>query len=111
MKPEPDFESALDQLEQIADDLERGEPGLAEALAKYEQAVKLLAQCYGRLDDAGRVVALLADVDAEGRPVTAPFDDAATAEPAIEARRSPPASSAKSPQPSDIDLDDPPLPF
>ena len=39
-EPAPDltFEAALDQLGQIVSDLEQGEPELATALAKYEQA-------------------------------------------------------------------------
>jgi exodeoxyribonuclease VII small subunit len=115
VEPEPNFEAALDRLEQIADDLERGEPDLAVALAKYEQAVQLLARCYGQLDAAERTVALLTDVDEEGRPITTPFDATATAEresaPPVEPKRSPPASSTKISQTPKDDPDDPSLPF
>lgn len=115
MEPEPNFETALDRLERIADDLERGEPDLAVALAKYEQAVQLLARCYGQLDAAERTVALLTDVDEEGQPITTPFDATATAErepaPPIEPKRSPPASSTKSPQTSKDNPDDSSIPF
>jgi exodeoxyribonuclease VII small subunit len=79
MDPEPSFEDALGRLERIVDELERGAPGLSEALAKYEQGVRLLARCQAELDRAERSVALLTGVDAEGRPLTAPFDAAATA--------------------------------
>ncbi|MGC8641659.1 MAG: exodeoxyribonuclease VII small subunit [Isosphaeraceae bacterium] len=74
------FEVALSQLEQIVASLERGEPDLAAALAKYETGVKLLTRCYGLLERAERSVALLTGVDAQGNPVTAPFDATATIE-------------------------------
>ena len=67
MEPEPDFEDALKQLEAIVDDLERGEPELSAALAKYEQGVRLLARCHGVLDRAEQSVALLTGVT---RPAT-----------------------------------------
>ena len=74
------FEVALARLEQIVASLERGEPDLAAALAKYETGVKLLTRCYGLLEKAERSVALLTGVDAQGNPVTAPFDATATIE-------------------------------
>lgn len=80
LEPEIDFEAALDELEQIVVDLERGEPALASALAKYERGVGLLARCHGLLDGAERTVAILSGVDDEGRPQTSPFDATATAD-------------------------------
>ena len=74
----PSFEQALVQLEQIVHRLEDGEVGLAEALSHYEQGVKLLKQCYGLLERAERRIELLSGVDADGNPVTAPFDDEAS---------------------------------
>ena len=71
---EPPFEDALRQLERIVDDLERGEPELSTALAKYEEGVRLLARCQGVLDRAERSVALLTGVDESGSPRTAFFD-------------------------------------
>jgi exodeoxyribonuclease VII small subunit len=75
---EPSFEEALSQLERIVENLERGEPELTTALAKYEKGVKLLTQCYRLLDQAEHAVALLTGVDSEGNPLTAPFDASAT---------------------------------
>jgi len=75
---EPSFEEALSQLERIVENLERGEPELTTALAKYEKGVKLLTQCYRLLDQAEHSVALLTGVDPQGNPVTAPFDASAT---------------------------------
>ena len=77
-EPEMEFEAALEQLEQIVDELELGEGDLTTALARYEQGVRLLTHCHGVLDGAERSVALLMEVDASGRPVTAPFDATAT---------------------------------
>ncbi len=74
-----EFEAALEQLEQIVDELEQGEGDLTKALAGYEQGVRLLTHCHGVLNGAERSVALLMEVDASGRPVTAPFDATATA--------------------------------
>ncbi len=86
------FESALNQLEQIADALDQGEPALDEALTRYEQAVRLLAHCHVQIDGAERAIALLIGVDDQGQPVTAPFDATATpttAAPLAEAGSSP----------------------
>src|SRR5580698_10631434 len=80
-EPEPNFEDALDRIERIVADLERGEPALSAALAKYEDGVKLLRICYDLLDRAERSVALLTGVDEQGHPVTTPFDARATASP------------------------------
>ena len=109
MDPEPIFEDALRQLEQVVDDLERGEPELSAALKKYEQGVKLLGQCQAALEQAARSVALLTGVDAEGNPVTTPFDANATTPP-------PPAAAPSAPRPRPRkrpadDHDDSQIPF
>jgi exodeoxyribonuclease VII small subunit len=85
MTPEPTpnvtFEVALDQLGQIVSDLEQGEPELASALAKYEQAIRLLAHCHALIDGAEQTVALLNGVNEQGHPITTPFDASTTADP------------------------------
>jgi exodeoxyribonuclease VII small subunit len=75
---QPSFEETLSQLERIVEDLERGEPELTSALAKYERGVQLLTQSYRLLDQAEQSVALLTGVDNQGKPLTAPFDASAT---------------------------------
>jgi exodeoxyribonuclease VII small subunit len=75
---EPSFEQALNQLECIVASLERGEPELTTALAKYERGVQLLAICQRLLDQAEQSVALLTGVDDSGNPLTAAFDATAT---------------------------------
>jgi exodeoxyribonuclease VII small subunit len=87
---EPSFEQALIQLERIVASLERGEPELTAALAKYENGVLLLTQCHRLLDQAEQSVALLTGVDDAGNPLTAPFD--ATATITREAGSAPPTS-------------------
>ena len=71
------FEEALGELEQIVRELEDGTTGLAESLQRYEDGVKLLKSCYQLLENAERRIELLSGVDADGNPVTEPFDDAA----------------------------------
>ncbi len=73
------FEAAVEELERIVAELERGGPDLGSALARYERGVGLLGHCQGLLDSAERSVALLTGVDESGRPITSPFDAAATA--------------------------------
>jgi exodeoxyribonuclease VII small subunit len=51
---------------------------LAESLARYEQGVKLLKNCYAELEKAERRIELLTGIDASGNAVVAPFDDSAT---------------------------------
>jgi exodeoxyribonuclease VII small subunit len=73
------FEQSLKRLEEIVHLLEEGELGLNEALERYEEGVKLLRQSYDLLQRAERRIELLSGVDAEGNPITQPFDDSATA--------------------------------
>jgi len=77
-EPEPSFEQALTQLEQIVASLERGEPQLTTALAKYEKGVQLLTLCHRLLDQAEQSVALLTGVDDQGNPLTIAFDATAS---------------------------------
>lgn len=69
------FEQSLEQLEGIVADLESGELGLDDALARYEQGVQRLKQCHEQLQAAERKIELLSGFDAEGNPVTQPFDE------------------------------------
>ena len=71
------FEESLEQLEQIAAQLEDGELGLTESLEKYEEAVHRLRRCHQLLQQAKQKIELLAGVDEEGRPKTTPFDEKA----------------------------------
>jgi exodeoxyribonuclease VII small subunit len=75
------FEQALTDLERIVRELEDGQTGLGEALARYETGVGLLKRCYSQLREAEQRILLLTGLDAEGRPVLQPFEHQATAEP------------------------------
>jgi exodeoxyribonuclease VII small subunit len=77
---QPTFEEALQRLQAIVQELEKGELGLDRALERYEEGVKLLRQCHDVLQKAERKIELLSGVDAEGQPVSTPLDDAAQEE-------------------------------
>jgi exodeoxyribonuclease VII small subunit len=105
-----EFEDALHRLEQLVEELERGDPGLSEALAKYEEGVRLLARCQSVLERAERSIALLTGVDETGEPLTAPFDATATANDAS-APSSPKAKSRKRSSSSSSEETDSSIPF
>ena len=75
---QPDFEQAIKRLEQIVHLLEEGDIGLSASLASYEEGVKLLRQSYDLLHRAERRIELLSGVDADGIPVSQPFQHEAT---------------------------------
>jgi exodeoxyribonuclease VII small subunit len=111
-----DFEDALERLEEIVHSLEEGDIGLNESLERYEEGIKLLRQSYELLQRAERRIELLSGVDADGNPITQPFDDTATIdqdEPGKRRsrRRSAPKtqadSGAASPLLGDMDIDVP----
>jgi len=74
------FEQSLADLEEIVRQLEEGQIGLADSLAKYELGVKRLKECYELLERAERRIELLERVDANGDPITRPFEAEATIE-------------------------------
>jgi exodeoxyribonuclease VII small subunit len=81
------FEQALAELERIVRELEDGQTDLEKSLARYEQGVGLLKRCYGQLQAAEQRIVQLSGQDEEGRPVTRPFEHAATLQPARRRRR------------------------
>ncbi len=70
------FEACLAALEQAVQRLEAGDLDLSQALDLFETGVRSLKACYQRLDAAERRIERLTGVDAEGNPITEPFDDA-----------------------------------
>ncbi len=103
-EPEIRFETALAELEEIVDALQRGEPELDSALAKYQKGVELLNQCYGLLERAERSVSVLTAFDEAGDPVTSPFDPTAT----IDLARTAAATIVASVEiPSPVEADEP----
>jgi exodeoxyribonuclease VII small subunit len=55
----PDFETSLQQLEQLVQQMERGKLTLEQSLAAFEQGVKLNRACQQALDTAEQKVNLL----------------------------------------------------
>jgi exodeoxyribonuclease VII small subunit len=72
------FEQALADLEKTVRALEDGQTGLEEALAHYEEGVGLLKHCYRLLREAEQRIVLLTGEDADGKPLTQPFEHSAT---------------------------------
>ena len=89
MSASPTFEESVAELEQILRVLEDGTTTLEEGLARYERGVGLLKFCYGQLQGAEQRIALLAGLDADGKPILQPFDHTASDSGAAEARRQP----------------------
>jgi exodeoxyribonuclease VII small subunit len=59
--PVADFEQSLDALEQLVEQMERGEMSLEESLAAYERGVGLYRKCQIALEQAELRVRLLSD--------------------------------------------------
>jgi exodeoxyribonuclease VII small subunit len=59
------FEEALEQLEQIIEEVESAEHGLEQSLAAYEKGTRLIARCRRILEHAERRIGEL-EQDAEG---------------------------------------------
>jgi exodeoxyribonuclease VII small subunit len=109
----PTFEDSLGELEAIVGELESGKLGLSDALARYELGVKHLKSCHQLLERVERKIELLSGMDAEGNPITTPFDEGehASLEEKAAARGRRRTSDTTGPagkrRPSDVDVDDP----
>jgi exodeoxyribonuclease VII small subunit len=72
----------MEWLGRIVEAMESGEIGIEDSIAKYEEAMELAAHCRGILDQAEQRIRKI-QLDAEGRPISTPFEapaDAADAE-------------------------------
>jgi exodeoxyribonuclease VII small subunit len=105
----PSFEHSLAELEAVVHDLEEGQLGLAEALARYEQGVLHLKHCYQLLQAAERKIELLTGVADDGTPLTEPFAQVSEPPPQSAGRRRrakasrPSADQQQASGPGDID--------
>ncbi len=70
---EQTFEKALNKLEQIVQDLEKGELSLEKSLAKFEEGVTLSKFCSTKLDETEKKVMLLMETE-DGHITKQPFD-------------------------------------
>lgn len=71
-----DFERALDELEKLVEELERGEMPLEQSLAAFERGVRLTRDCQQALRQAEQKVdMLLKDAGDDGEAVPFPDND------------------------------------
>ena len=68
------FEQALEKLENITDRLEDGSIPLDEALAKYEEGVKLVRLCQKKLGEAKKKIEILIKTK-DGKFKLEPFEE------------------------------------
>jgi exodeoxyribonuclease VII small subunit len=68
------FESAMKQLEQIAQELESGELTLEMAMKKFEEGIQLSRFCNKKLDETERRIAILLE-NSDGSVQEVPFED------------------------------------
>jgi exodeoxyribonuclease VII small subunit len=71
---ERSFEDAIRRLGHIVEQLERGDLPLEASLRLFEEGIGLARVSQRRLDRAERRIEELLGVDAEGEPVTRPFE-------------------------------------
>lgn len=72
--PEPSFEDALKRLEEVLESLEHGNLDLEKSVQAFEEGVKLVRFCHGKLDEVEHRVELLLK-DEAGRFFTRPFPE------------------------------------
>ena len=77
----PKFEAALQRLEQIVQQLEKGDLPLEQSLVLYEEGIRLSRLCHAKLEEAeGRIETLMKDargdlvIDKSGKAQTKPFE-------------------------------------
>ncbi len=80
-EPQPDFETAMRELEELVERLEQGELPLEESLAAFERGVMLTRTCQAALKEAEQKVEIL--LKKAGEPVIEDFtaDEAKTERP------------------------------
>ncbi len=71
---EKKFEAALERLEEIVLELEKGDLPLEQSLKLFEEGIKLSRVCTKRLEDAERRVEILLK-DKAGNMVARPFEE------------------------------------
>ncbi len=70
------YEQAIERLNRIVGDLERGNLPLADALSLFEEGTGLMKRCTELLDSAEQKVVMLKK-GADGEPVELPFEEQA----------------------------------
>jgi len=67
------FEDAMQELEQLVEQMERGDISLEESLKSFERGIKLTRTCQQALQDAEQKVQIL--LEKNGQPTLEPFTD------------------------------------
>lgn len=75
------FEKALDQLEQIVQEMEAGKLSLENALKKFEEGIKLSRFCSQKLEETEKKITLLMESQ-DGSILETPFET--SGDPSIE---------------------------
>lgn len=65
MDKEANFEETIKQLEQITNELEKGDLNLDESVTKFEQGMKLSKTCSEILENAEKKISILIKKDGE----------------------------------------------
>ncbi len=65
MENEANFEEAIKSLEQIANELEKGDLNLDESVVKFEEGMKLSKRCNDILESAEKRISILIKKDDE----------------------------------------------
>jgi exodeoxyribonuclease VII small subunit len=72
---EPNFETAMDRLEAIVEQMESGKLPLEDLIVRYEEGMKLVKVCQERLVSAEKKIEMIARNSA-GKPVVKDFEPA-----------------------------------
>jgi exodeoxyribonuclease VII small subunit len=78
-EPQLNFESAMDRLEEIVEQMESGKMMLEELIVRYEEGMKLVKVCQERLASAEQRIEIITRNHA-GKPVVKEFEPAAERE-------------------------------
>ena len=68
-----DYESALERLEEITEQLESGDPKLEEAINLYTEGLEIAGFCNGKLKEAEKKIKIITEKN--GVPVEVDFDE------------------------------------
>jgi exodeoxyribonuclease VII small subunit len=79
-KKAENFESAMDRLETIVEQMESGKMTLEELIVRYEEGMKLVKICQERLASAEQKIEMIARNNA-GKPIVKEFEPTAEAAP------------------------------
>lgn len=72
MKENINFEEAMQELEKIAEELEKGDLSLDKSVSKFEEGMKLSKKCSDLLDTAEKKITML--INDNGEIKEEPFD-------------------------------------